>query len=75
MSGQWTSCSVFVCHPSRCGHDLKWLSHVTGTLPTFALLRFLPANIYSALQRVDFGGHGAGAAYLLLRVPFQFFVI
>jgi uncharacterized protein YjbI with pentapeptide repeats len=27
------SCSVFVCHPSRCGHDLKWLSHVTGTLP------------------------------------------
>ena len=27
------SCSAFVCHPSRCGHDLKWLSHVTGTLP------------------------------------------
>jgi 3-oxoadipate enol-lactonase len=30
------SCSAFVCHPSRCGHDLKWLSHVTGTLPTIA---------------------------------------
>lgn len=29
------SCSVFVCRPSRCGHDLKWLSHVTGTLPEF----------------------------------------
>jgi len=33
MSGPWMSCSAFVCHPSRCGHDLKWLSHVIGTLP------------------------------------------
>jgi hypothetical protein len=31
------SCSAFVCHPSRCGHDLKWLSHVTGTLPNSAI--------------------------------------
>ena len=29
------SCSVFVCHPSHCGHDLQWLSHVIGTLPVF----------------------------------------
>src|SRR5256885_4509084 len=32
------SCSVFVCHPSRCGNDLKWLSHVIGTLPKNVLL-------------------------------------
>ncbi|HYX71759.1 MAG TPA: hypothetical protein VE732_03240, partial [Nitrososphaera sp.] len=35
----------------------------------------LPANIYSAINRVDFGGHGIGPAYLLVRVPFQLFVI
>jgi len=39
------------------------------------LLALLPANIYSALHRVDFGGHGAGPAYLLVRVPFQLFAI
>src|SRR5712691_3874241 len=33
MFGQRMSCSVFVCHPSHCGNDLKWLSHVIGTLP------------------------------------------
>src|SRR6058998_3245319 len=36
------SCSAFVCHPSRCGHDLKWLSHVIGTLPgVIPLIEFL----------------------------------
>src|SRR5438093_9060796 len=36
------SCSVFVCHPSHCGNDLKWLSHVIGTLPSFgALMKLL----------------------------------
>jgi uncharacterized membrane protein len=39
------------------------------------LLGLLPANIYSAFHRVDFGGHGAGPAYLLVRVPFQIFAI
>jgi uncharacterized membrane protein len=39
------------------------------------LICFLPANIYSALNHVNFGGHGEGPAYLLFRVPFQFFVI
>ena len=39
------------------------------------LIGFLPANIYSAMNHVDFGGHGEGPGYLLFRVPFQFFVI
>ena len=39
------------------------------------LLAVLPANIYSAIHRIDFGGHGSGPAYLLVRVPFQLFVI
>src|SRR5262245_17257030 len=39
------------------------------------LICFLPANIYSAMNHVDFGGHGEGPGYLLFRVPFQFFVI
>jgi hypothetical protein len=41
------SCSVFVCHPSRCGHDLKWFSHVTGTLP----LRRIPPKVITDEER------------------------
>jgi len=51
------------------------LVRLTGLLLILMLICFLPANIYSAINRVDFGGHGAGPAYLLLRVPFQLFVI
>jgi len=51
------------------------LTRVTGACLILMLLCFLPANIYSALYRVDFGGHGDGPAYLILRVPFQLFVI
>lgn len=39
------------------------------------LIAFLPANIYSAMNHVDFGGHREGPGYLLFRVPFQFFVV
>ena len=39
------------------------------------LLAILPANVYAAINRVEFGGHGGGPAYLLVRVPFQLFVI
>jgi uncharacterized membrane protein len=30
-----------------------------------------PLNIYSACQRVRFGGHGAGPKYLFVRLPLQ----
>lgn len=48
---------------------------LTGVLLIFMLIGILPANIYSAINRVDFGGHGGGPAYLLIRIPFQLFVI
>jgi uncharacterized membrane protein len=51
------------------------LMRLTGLCLILMLIAILPANIYSALRRVDFGGHAAGPAYLLVRVPFQFFVI
>ncbi len=51
------------------------LTRLTGFCLIIMLVGLLPANIYSALNRVDFGGHGAGPAYLLVRVPFQLFVI
>jgi uncharacterized membrane protein len=48
-------------------------------LAAWALIAFLigvlPANIYSAFAHVDFGGHGNGPLYLLVRVPFQLFLI
>jgi uncharacterized membrane protein len=51
------------------------LVRLTGLLLILMLVGLLPANVYSAINRVDFGGHGAGPSYLLVRVPFQLFVI
>ena len=51
------------------------LTKLTGLLLILMLIGVLPANIYSAINRVDFGGHGAGPVYLLIRIPFQLFVI
>lgn len=48
---------------------------ITGLLLIIMLIGLLPANIYAALNRVEFGGHGAGPGYLLVRIPFQLFVI
>ncbi len=39
---------------------------LTGLLLILMLIGLLPANVYSAINRVDFGGHGAGPAYLLV---------
>jgi uncharacterized membrane protein len=51
------------------------LTRLTGFLLILMLIGLLPANVYSAINRVEFGGHGAGPAYLLVRVPFQLLVI
>ena len=51
------------------------LTRLTGILLILMLIGILPANIYSAINRVDFGGHEAGPVYLLVRIPFQLFVI
>ncbi len=51
------------------------LTRLAGLCLILMLVAVLPANVYAAVQRVEFGGHGAGPAYLLVRVPFQIFVI
>ncbi len=51
------------------------LMKLTGICLILMLIGVLPSNIYSAINHVDFGGHGAGPVYLLVRVPFQLFVI
>jgi uncharacterized membrane protein len=51
------------------------LVRLTGLLLILLLIGLLPANVYAAINRVDFGGHSGGPAYLLVRVPFQLFVM
>jgi uncharacterized membrane protein len=51
------------------------LMKLTGFCLILMLISVFPANVYSALSRVDFGGHESGPAYLLIRLPFQLFVI
>ena len=48
------------------------LRKLTGALLIVWLIGILPFNIYAAIEHIDVGGHGAGPAYLLIRVPFQF---
>lgn len=47
----------------------------TGIALCIFLVLILPSNVYAAFQRVEFGGHGAGPVYLLVRVPLQLFLI
>lgn len=49
--------------------------HHFGARLILMLIGFLLANIYSAMNHVDFGGHREGPRFLLFRVPFQFFVV
>jgi uncharacterized membrane protein len=51
------------------------VSRLAGLSLIAFLVLVLPANVYAAFNRVEMGGHGAGPAYLLLRVPFQFLLI
>ena len=51
------------------------LMKITGVCLILMMLAVLPANIYSAFNRVEFGGHEYGPIYLLVRVPFQLLVI
>jgi uncharacterized membrane protein len=51
------------------------LIRLAGVCLILMLIILLPANIYSAFNRVEFGGHSAGPVYLLVRVPFQLLVI
>ena len=51
------------------------LMKITGVCLIVMMLAVLPANIYAAFNRVAFGGHEYGPIYLLVRVPFQLFVI
>jgi uncharacterized membrane protein len=51
------------------------VSRQTGIMICIFLLLILPSNVYAAFQRIDFGGHGTGPAYLLVRIPLQFFLI
>jgi uncharacterized membrane protein len=48
---------------------------LTGVLLILMLIAFLPVNIYAAMQRIDFGGHELGPAYLLARIPVQLLLI
>ncbi len=47
------------------------VSHVAGICLVILLVAVLPANIYTAINRIDVGGQGGGPLYLLIRVPLQ----
>ena len=60
------------------GAIVIWMAHwrkLTRWFLIAMLCAFLPVNIYAAFQRVDFGGHELGPAYLLARVPVQLLLI
>jgi uncharacterized membrane protein len=52
----------------------RW-SRAAGIFLCIFLVAVFPANIYAAIERVDFGGHGAGVVYLAVRLPLQLLLI
>jgi uncharacterized membrane protein len=48
---------------------------VAGIAVILFLVAVFPGNVYAAVNRVDYGGHGGGPAYLLVRAPFQLLLI
>ncbi len=54
---------------------LPRLDRLAGLGLMLMMVGLLPSNVYSAFNYVDFGGHEIGPAYLLVRVPFQLFLI
>ena len=53
------------------GLQISCLVRATGICLLLFLVLVFPANIYSAMQQVDFGGHAMGPVYLLARAPLQ----
>ncbi len=51
------------------------LQRLTGVTLILMLIGFLPINFFAAFNYVDFGGHGFGPIYLLVRVPYQILLI
>lgn len=48
---------------------------LAGKLLIIFLVIAFPANIYAAMTGAEMGGHGIGAAYLLIRTPVQLILI
>ena len=68
ISGLFEAClAVFVLLCSK-------PSWVGLSIIGFLIAIFL-SNIYSAIRRVDFGGHAAGPQYLIVRAPLQLLLI
>lgn len=59
------------------GLGMLWRStrHVAGLLTLLFLVCIFPANIYAALNAVEFGGNVNGPSYLFFRVPLQLFLL
>lgn len=82
MLPAWTPGRTAVVYASGV---FEWAAAVALLVPSLArpigwvlilfLLAVLPSNIYAAIERVPFGGHEAGPAYLWIRVPVQFLLI
>ena len=51
------------------------IQRFTGICLILMFVGFLPANIYAAINHLDFGGHIQGPKYLLFRIPLQLFFI
>ncbi len=51
------------------------LSRTVGICLSVFLLLVFPSNVYAAVKRMDFGGHGMGPLYLLVRTPLQILLL
>lgn len=54
---------------------VKGTARLTGRMLILFFIAVFPSNVWAAWNHVDFGGHGLGPLYLLVRGPFQVLLI
>jgi uncharacterized membrane protein len=82
MLPEWVPLRTAIVHATgvlefagAAGLVIPRFSRATGLCLVAFLILVFPANVYAALHHVDIGGHAAGPAYLLIRLPLQLVLI
>jgi uncharacterized membrane protein len=71
----WIQFTGFVEYLGAVALLVPSLSRIAGICLCLFLVAVFPANVFAAVNRVEFGGHGAGPLYLAVRLPLQLLLI
>lgn len=71
----WVQFTGFLEFAGAVGLLVPSLSRTAGICLCVFLVAVFPANVFAAVNRIEFGGHSVGPVYLLVRLPLQLLLI